>query len=416
MPLVSSLPRYPSDTQPDDQDSLTDFIVNIDNVPQSLVTDISVKEIFLTESLLTPSLQTTLVVHDQIHTFPVKILDMYGMKEMTIHAQRDILERFGYNSVFQSSEPIYRVSERRPIGLNVEQYEINCCDESLLINAVKRLSKSWKCKTPSDIVRDILTKCIGTNKVDIENSQPSRTYFADNIHPFQAIAQQADVALANGNDPSFLHYMTYSNNGTHHFRSLFNLTRAEPVFDFIYTDRGAGLGYADPHLILTYEFPCDFDILSDVLNGVGLNGEDLTSSAFINTANGIRSLLGNQSLDCGMGSAVFNEAFTNKLSGPQVGECETGVEKYLSKRQARLGLLDQDKIALRLTIPFNPNLHAGNMIRVAFHTRTEISPALVVDYGSGDYLISTMTHNLKAGGFGITILDCVSKTVGNGIV
>jgi hypothetical protein len=38
------------------------------------------------------------------------------------------------------------------------------------------------------------------------------------------------------------------------------------------------------------------------------------------------------------------------------------------------------------------------------------------NYGFGLYLIHSLTHNIKAGGFSTTTMDCVADTVGGGIV
>jgi hypothetical protein len=78
-----------------------------------------------------------------------------------------------------------------------------------------------------------------------------------------------------------------------------------------------------------------------------------------------------------------------------------------------MSLLDQDKIALRLTVPFSPFLHAGDVIDVSIPDKGVGNGEV---YGSGKYLISSMTHNIKAGGLGITTLECVSNTVAAGRV
>lgn len=96
------------------------------------------------------------------------------------------------------------------------------------------VSKSWACDTPSAVTSEVLQSCAGVsgNKLDVQSCEPSRPYVAENIHPFQVVAQQTNVAL-DGNDPSFLHYMTFgggnpTDGGIHHFRSLKNLTSKSP--------------------------------------------------------------------------------------------------------------------------------------------------------------------------------------------
>ena len=95
----------------------------------------------------------------------------------------------------------------------------------------------------------------------------------------------------------------------------------------------------------------------------------------------------------------------------QQNSCETNVEKYLLKRQARMALLERDKVALRMTVPWNPWLHAGSVITLDWK-----DPKGNPVYGSGTYLISSMQHIVKLGGFSVTSLDCVSTSVAGGIV
>ena len=406
------------ETVPDDYKNTT-ISIDIDGLTDDkILAELSIIEVNVTESILAPSTQTTIAINDITHSDPVKNLDRFAGRKINVKLERKILETLGYPSVLETEQMIYRISDREPINYGLEKYNLHACDATLLVNAAKRVSKSWNCVPPSTVVNDILANCIGTSKLDIEQADPVRSYFADNIHPFQAIAQNADVALAGGNDPSFLHYMTTIQKGTHHFRSLKDLTSKPIVFHFAYSEKGAGPGYIDPQNIMAYSFPCDFDILSDIENGINLDGSENTSAGIYNPFTGLKTLVGTNASGCGLGGAVYNETFTNKASGPQAGTCESNSEKYMAKRQARLSLLDQDKVALRMTVPFNPNLFAGKMIGVTFINKSATSGiSTEKDYGSGEYLITTLTHSIKGGnGFGITVVDCVAKSVGLGIV
>jgi hypothetical protein len=74
-----------------------------------------------------------------------------------------------------------------------------------------------------------------------------------------------------------------------------------------------------------------------------------------------------------------------------------------------MGLLDRDKIALRITVPWSPWLHAGDMIHFHWYNRFNQAEEL---YGSGQYLIAHMTHNIQYGGYATTNLDCIANTFG----
>ena len=168
---------------------------------------------------------------------------------------------------------------------------------------------------------------------------------------------------------------------------------------------------------MNFSFPCDFDYLSDVLNGVDEQGKDQNSGSFINPVNKSFSGFfgGGGDSECGsLGKYNYKEAISNKSTSEQQNSCNLDVENHLLKRQARMGLLDRDKIALRITVPCNLELHVGKIITLKWDNLKAQSGTTV--YGDGDYLIASMTHNIKLGGFSVTTMDCVAKSAGQGVV
>jgi len=403
------------------------FVADVEGVPDNIKSDmLSIMEFNLSESLLTPGLQTSVAVQDTIHHSPTrKVLDEYSGKNLKLRFNAPILEQYGVQHTMDTKQVIYRLDNRAPQSTSIQNYNLNACDPSMLLDANMLVSKSWSCTKPSQVVRDVLSQCIGAKNMDIEDADPKRDYIAENIHPFQVVSQQADVALAGGNDPSFVHFMTYENSndddgGTHKFKSLKEMTKqtVPESRKFIFHEKGVyQSGLYDPFNIISYSFPCDFDVLSDILNGVGQFGSRRSILPF-NPSNGAFSVIGDKSSTCGIGGAAALAATTNFGTASQLDSCEVAVEKYGLLRQARMGLLEEDKLGLRVVLPWNPSLHAGQMINVTFINKgTEgVKPTDPRNYGSGDYLIASMTHTVKAGGLGLTTLDCVSKTVGFGKV
>lgn len=391
---------------------------------EPLLEDFTVQEIVMMESLLTPGIQTIIKAHSFVHTLPKKDFDKWKNIITDIKIQRPILKRMGFpEDTMQLRQTVYRIANRRLINNNNEEYTIYACDNSLLNNARSLVSNKWNCRLPHEVVRETLSQCCGVplTKMEIESTSTPRDYIAENVHPFEVCKQQADVALTSSMDPSFVHYMTYENFGTHHFKSLESLCKQTPskLYTFKYSeaagsklnDQEKQAGYANPNNILTYSFPCDFDLLADLLNGIEADGSDITSIVTINPFLGQFSLSGVQSIDCGIGKGVYKMGLTNINSAQQQSSCNIGIEYFMLKRQARMNLLEQDKIALRMTIPWNPNLHAGKVIKIELYNKTDNTIML---HGSGDYLISSMVHTVKRGGYSTTTLDCVSTTVGKG--
>jgi hypothetical protein len=121
---------------------------------------------------------------------------------------------------------------------------------------------------------------------------------------------------------------------------------------------------------------------------------------------------GQQDCDCGIGQYNYKMAQSNQATAQQRDSCNMDVESHLLKRQARMALLEKDKIALRITVPCNLDLHVGQLITLQWKNKNKGGDV----YGHGDFLIASLVHNIKLGGFSVTNMDCVSKTVGQGVV
>lgn len=376
--------------------------------------DITVKEIVLGESLLTPGLQTSVTLQSWVYSNPQKIWMDYKDTNITI----SMADGTGLASrQMYINQRLYRI-DNREMDSNVGQTEtltLHACDPTLLNDAQSLISKSWKCTMPSEVVSYALRSCAGAiNEPKItKNTGPARDYIAENIHPFQVVAQQANVALYKGDDPSFLHYMTYEGmspnigQGTHYFKSLGEMITQSPVATYLNSEAQGDLYNLTK--AVSFSFPCVFDHLSDLLNGVGI-GNSLST---INPKTQDANLLGGSIGGCGIGQGNHKTAVTNSGTAEQQNSCNLGVEQYLLLRQARMALLEKDKIALRMVVPFNSNLHVGQMIGFSWVYKSGDSVrADTPVYGSGSYIIVALKHNIQLGGFASTTLDCITDLTG----
>lgn len=372
---------------------------------------VTIKEIVMSENLLTPGLQTFVRLHSTIYQPPGKDFNQWKNKDITFNLIGP--QGAGQLSVNQK---VYRLEDRHFMPVNVgvtEEMTVHACDESTLEDAQTLVSKSWKCTMPSEIVEHVLGKCLKVKSKQVDQAMPARDYIAENIHPLQVIAQQANVAL-DGDDPSFVHFMTYEDEGKHYFRSLKSMTQESSQFTYKQADVEEQTGYQNIMYAINFSFPCDFDYLSDLLNGLDENGKDKNTGYVINPVNKLAQLLGGQgeSDECGLGGFNYKEGLSNKATAEQQNSCNLDTETHLLKRQARMGLLERDKIALRITVPCNLNLHVGKVITLEWKNKFVGQDV----FGAGDYLIASMTHNIKLGGFSVTTMDCVATSVGSGVV
>lgn len=383
---------------------------NINNM-----TDVTVKEIVLAESLTVPTLQTSVTLQSKIYgNQPKKNFSEWKNQDISISLSSKTPKVY---QTMRVNQKIYRMQNREMVPINVgqtEEFSVHACDQTLLNDAKSLVSKSWKCKQPSDIVSYVLKSCVGAQQAIIENSSgQGRDYIAENVHPFQVIQQQANVALASGNDPSFVHFMTYdpgTGNGIHHFESLKKLCSKTPGSTKTFwaqgeTGRADAGRYLNKNVAISFAFPCDFDYLSDLLNGLDENGQNQNTLTTVNPLSAAMSALGNQSMGCGIGGFNHKIATTNQGTAQQQNSCNVDVEQHLLKRQARMGLLEKDKVALRLVVPWNPQMHAGDTILFQWLDKTG-----GVVYGHGTYLVSSLMHTIKLGGFSTTTMDCISNT------
>lgn len=380
------------------------FLASVTGGSADLLEETSVLQVTQSESILSPAAYTTATIQATSHTDQTRNLDEFKGRILTIKsANPNILD----GSEVTNQQIVYRMEKRKPINNFVEQFQLLACDPSLLNNAQRRISNYYQCQTPTAVAASAFA-CMGVTNYISEESAPARDYQAANIHPFQVLAEQADVALYNG-DPSFLHFATFLNGGTHYFRSVKAMAAASPVWTYTYSEHGAASLLGNPNNIMAYEFPCDFDLLADMMNGITPGGISASTIA-INPLTATMSLVNGDLTACGgMGGALVNSVVTDTGS---TDTCGTVPENYMSLRQARLSLIQPDKIAMKIVVPYNPFIHAGNMISVRLINKVNGE----LNYGSGEYLIVNLQNVLKSGGYAVTLMDLVSNSVGEGVV
>ena len=193
----------------------------IDGYPQ-----ISIKEIVMAESLLTPGLQTAVTIQSSIYEGN-KNFDAWKNQPLTFTLKRpDIVDPETGRVIFVPpltvNQQLYRLDNRKFLPTNVgqtEEFIIHACDKTTIEDAKSTVSRSWKCTQPGDVVDYVLGSCLNAGNKKVDDGGEGRDYIAENIHPFQVVSQMANMAL-NDDEPDFVHFMTYENGGTHYFRSL----------------------------------------------------------------------------------------------------------------------------------------------------------------------------------------------------
>jgi hypothetical protein len=392
------------------------------NLNGATLQDVTVKEVIVGESLLNPSAHAVVTLQSAMYFRPQN-WDYFRCKPIII----DIADNNNIPNnprTMRVNQMVYRCDNRHFSSTNTgntEDLSLHSIDKSILKDAEFTWEKSWKCSTPSQVVREALQKIGASRSIVSDSTGPGRPYVAESIHPLQVIQQQANVALYEGDDPSFVHYMTIreqTGENVHNFRALKELLSSKHTpYDIYAADTAVtgGTSLSDAYAgsfsdlamrtATTFNFPCDYDVLSDILNGIDCGGRNLNDVRTFNMVSGEFSSVAGALTQ----AANIVKSITNMGTAQNQQSCETNVEKYLLKRQARMGLLDKNKIALRITIPWSPWLHVGQQIN--FHWNNRYEPSYE-QYGSGKYLILHLTHNIQYGGYAVTTLDCIANTFG----
>lgn len=402
----------PIDTRPQSNDPKNLISAEV-SLGGQVPPDVTVKEVIVGESLLNPSAHVAVTLQSVIYSDVPKYWSQYKCKPMDLFISDEQEKR-----TMRVTQQVYRCDNRHFSTINtgqVEEFTLHGIDQTILKDAETVWEKSWKCSTPSQVVREALQKIGATNSF-VDSAGPARPYVAESIHPLQVIQQQANVAL-DGDDPSFLHYMTINSatgRNEHHFKSLTRLAKQGGAGYDIYaadTAISGQKGFSQTNaynVAVTFSFPCDFDALTDILNGINCDGKNVNQTRTMNFASGVSDAVGALDQIAGIANKFFS--MTNLGTSEQQKSCDTAVEKYLHKRSARMALLDKDKVALRITIPWSPWLHVGDKIN--FHWTNRVDQGGWPIYGSGQYMIAHMTHNIQFGGYAVTNLDCISNTFG----
>lgn len=390
------------------------FTIN-SNDQETLYRELSLVDFYLKESLLSPSVQMSCQFTDPTHI--VKNYMSYKFNgtmppNITCTLVNPIL-----NKSLNVRLHVYRMDSRSPINYNTERFTLHSCDLTTFINMKRRMSDYYRDVELSKIVSDALNAA-GADSTAIGKSKLSRSYMTNNQHPFQVISDISDMATDDVKSP-FLHYMTMENKsgrdstgtggGKHYWKSLKELINQKEMHEFSYNEKGVNEQLTDPNNIMLYEFPCDFDTLLDLSSGIAINEEDYKnhrpSMVSLNPFDSGFYLVAGKSHDKtrgGFGGILNAGAWSNLNTQDDV---PTRTERYLHKRSEMLSCLHRENINLKIVVPFNPEVHVGQNIKVKFEIKRD--DELRVDYGSGKYLVAHLTHNIKTGGYGTTTLECI---------
>lgn len=302
---------------------------------------------------------------------------------------------------------IYKIANVSMRNLNSFEYMIYFCSEEFVLNQQKRISKSYKEVTNSEIVSDILTNqlLVDDNKiVQIEETVLPQNLIIPNLKPFEAINWISTFSL---NAKLSAAYLFYENIKGFNFRSLASLYE-QPSSKTLQLNpknvqNGDDKNYSNFFIPDRFEFPQLFDILKTISGGgysskmlaINLLGREHATLRYDSVVGNFDQL--NKYTPYNDSRNRFDETLTDGSTYLRFFPTFQGalVDDWLLQRASQFSLLNS--MQMNIQIPGDPELNAGSTIEIDFPFFQPIdSPNKTEEDGlkSGKYLITAIRHRI----------------------
>lgn len=351
-------------------------------------------------------------------------LGLTGNEFLKLDFRKSLLS--GDDKAYIKTFRIIRVSERDRINHNTEMYSLHFCSEDFFLSEQIKISKSYKGKTISEMVYDILKNELKINKkAIIEPSMGLYDFIIPYKNPFEAVNWLSNYALSNkykGAD-----FLFFENNKGFHFRPLQDLYSQSVTRDYLYSPKGreslSKITEMENLLsnIKSYRFIDTFDMLYGTKKGVFANRLltiDPMTRTFRDT---VFSYSGKESKKLNDGNLINN--YKNRL-GLQANECFDAVykvmvsnteqkrakgledktyavandiraETYVPYRTSQLSASNYSR--LQIVISGDPTLSVGDLVKVELPSNNNENGVTETDGSkdnlhSGNYLVTAIRH------------------------
>lgn len=328
---------------------------------------------------------------------------------------------------------IYSISDRyvNP-GNNYENYKLNFCSEELLVSEKYRISKSYKSKTISQIVQDVVNRYLklGDKKATIEPTTGTYDFVLPNKKIFETINWLSTYALPSKNTGADM--LFFENVDGFWFKSLQSLYTQNPYVTYYYNPKNVSPDMQYKYTnIVNLDILDSFDMLRASSSGTFANRlvsidpitrtyttTDFNYDEYYKKSTKLNKSSVTNNYTDRIGKMVFDSP-PNDLQAGQLKVCVTNsnqrlnsyiknkpeavksdmfVEKALPNRKAQLLLANYSRI--KITVPGNAKLSVGmtlNVVvpRMAADTYTKVSNPVQRDNDpqlSGKYLITAVRH------------------------
>jgi hypothetical protein len=331
------------------------------------------------------------------------------LTDFSLHGNEYLIVRFTKADLrpIEKYFRIYKISNVSMRNLNTFEYMIYFCSEEFILNQQKRISKSYKNITNSQIVEDILTTYLSINEkkiVNIEETVLPQSLIIPNLKPFEAINWISTFSLNSKLSSAFVFY---ENIEGFNFRSLASMFQEEAVKKLQVTAKNVQTeedkNYTNTFTPDRYEFPQLFDILKTISTGgyssqmLAINplGREHATLRYDSVEGNFDQL--NKFIPYNDATNRFNETLTDGSTYLRYFPTFQGalVDDWLLQRASQFSLLNS--MQMNIQIPGDPELRSGSVIDIEFPFFQPIdAPSKTEEDGlkSGKYLITGIRHRI----------------------
>jgi len=381
--------------------------------------------------------------YEDIYSFSVSgyvtIIDAQGFVELLELTGNEFIEinfsktKNGPNSNDQVYR-VYKIGDRKPVGnLNSESYTFYFCSEELLLSEQTKISKSYKGKKISDVIKNILTEklAVKPEKIQrIEETTGINDFIVPQFKPFEAISWLSTYARPKGSGEIGADMLFYETKDGFNYRSLQSMFKDDIYATYKYQQKGIEdktLTFQEKTIsVLDYEFVKVYDMMNDISSGTLANRllsidlmartskvTDFNYDKYKSQAktlnpgsptNTLRNRLGLTNTDSY--NASFKVATGNAFqqNEPYIKQAVDGVAKniaietYVPNRTAQISLANYT--VLKIKIPGDSGITVGRTINFNLLTLKPTTQQKNLDeFYSGKYLVTAVRHIIQPTAF-----------------
>lgn len=371
-----------------------------------------VVELIIRQDLFTNYMHGEAVIVDGVDTFTVQ--GLHGSEYLYIN-----LFEPGTNYRIRKAFRIFKVTDRTTTGAQLQRYKIHFVSDEMMISNIKRISRSYKGRTISDVASDILTNYLMVDKYIVESTDSAMDLIIPNLKPTEALNWLAARAT-NGEKNT---YLFYENLDGMNFRSLHTIYEEKPCNS---TPIRFEAKAAEPELernkynIDSFRVIRDFDTLTLSANGgtgmrlLGIDPFYRTMSIndyHLNEIHKMHDVPAVSNINDQDGRPLFEHYEAHLVTYLQTEDTSTekrnNSEKWISRQMALANIKNS---LMDIVVPGNMVLQVGKLVNIKIPNMIPATKQnMENELRSGNYLIVSCAHKFNLTNFTFDTIATLSR-------